>query len=1376
MAITSPFKKFSHSRENSREERKRQSGQSPSVQQGGAQSPQRAAALGQLGLSLPEPGPEGYIMKPMVAQMPLPHQAPVKSGANGGGANGGGALKSNRSSAGSTGAMNLAQQYESDKQGLIKYCFSSYDSDGVLVDSYITHVRVVEDSGYPSSRPPASSPQSSKKQRVLALAVKKDGTVYLHKGRENSNGSFQIGRTWSLNDLYSLERELHNDVGFTAVLGKSYYWETQSSRERQVFITSLVRVYRKFKNGFVPKLINWDLKLFGLDDASYKLFLNKDLPTPNSESPVKLQQTPKQVQSSPKKLQEQGSTPVPQTSPQRSPERQRQQEKETRNVPVPLVIPDAPPSRATTKTGLQAPPVVVPVVPVIQAAAPSSASSSTLQQTPISQLKEAKQPGLLPNVADVNSDGNSQEQRSLVDEDLAAKVESMKINDIDSVIQDGGKGQLQHEEVDDDLLKPIEKSQSNTSDVSQCIQSINMVAHAKTREEFEQEEARNEAEEATEADDSDSGDIADLYAGDDDNQEQDQLQQYEQEPMQDSVSPLKIRNAQQETPIVITPPEQEDLSYDNSDDHSFDQTYHSHEVLNNIPEEPFPGAEEVSLRGEANAKPADQLKVSTETKESRQRSATMNSLMEAQPENLNNAMADVFDEIYWDSNDDSETLTAKLVKELALTEYEMTKALLEVKSKSGGLVQTASNIASQCKKISPLFNFYSVELSGFVNDIKDIELESNGLQVETVNKKHLQHELRKLFNIVSVDDSSLKVLASGDLDRDLYSLEGTLSDLESALNAIRGGDNNEDNLGEMHALTERRSKYEYATEQFMRRVTSELDSRFRYIVTEMGKYDSTHDVTFKDALSEMLVYSGLTLFVRNNSEPTYFGIIGSWEGYANTFYQRVLSQLSESLVESAYNKHKYSLIDDSSDGTSSLFSSRKRSSTLQSNTPTPTHEKLREKFAMLDSSSAASIPRYSSDRNGEVEKLINTVQALEKHLLLLQDFTVKFFHMSNENHDLAAYMKAYPISERPSLLTSSVSEIDSNRENVRDIYNVLNTLLQPGVQALLRNFKHCLRSDMRNSPPFLLYLELFDKRFSSTNQEYMVGIFNRLRNKVQSDWENFVTYECKSIDKYMTAKVRREGVSAAVKNFCQLVIDNEQECERIISTSRYQTVSYSELDTKKVIEQSYKMFCATIVRNMNSATRGEKILKIRDGGELKKFRTLLTNDLQNCNWIIESLGPMKVNGLQESLDVVNDMFKDASEQYVSEMVSQYFGKISSFVYEVDAISKEYTNKVIDPSKRVVYNKDEINKLLSNFTTKDITMIVNNMRKDVEQQLYDSERSEIQTALVDNMWSSLQGEFVSVTMKLTDIINRFYRDLELRFTKKDVIAAFSAAKQ
>ncbi|CEP23055.1 unnamed protein product [Cyberlindnera jadinii] len=205
------------------------------------------------------------------------------------------------------------------------------------------------------------------------------------------------------------------------------------------------------------------------------------------------------------------------------------------------------------------------------------------------------------------------------------------------------------------------------------------------------------------------------------------------------------------------------------------------------------------------------------------------------------------------------------------------------------------------------------------------------------------------------------------------------------------------------------------------------------------------------------------------------------------------------------------------------------------------------------------------------------------------------------------------------------------------------------------------------------------------------------------------------------------------------------------------------------------MFCATIVRNMNSATRGEKILKIRDGGELKKFRTLLTNDLQNCNWIIESLGPMKVNGLQESLDVVNDMFKDASEQYVSEMVSQYFGKVSSFVYEVDAISKEYTNKVIDPSKRVVYNKDEINKLLSNFTTKDITMIVNNMRKDVEQQLYDSERSEIQTALVDNMWSSLQGEFVSVTMKLTDIINRFYRDLELRFTKKDVIAAFSAAK-
>ena len=91
----------------------------------------------------------------------------------------------------------------------------------------------------------------------------------MHKSKENPNGTFSIGKTWNLDDLTALEsftgpnvptnlKEWAGDTGVTITLGKPYYWQAQTEKEKKFFIASLVKIYGKYTNGRMPELANFD--------------------------------------------------------------------------------------------------------------------------------------------------------------------------------------------------------------------------------------------------------------------------------------------------------------------------------------------------------------------------------------------------------------------------------------------------------------------------------------------------------------------------------------------------------------------------------------------------------------------------------------------------------------------------------------------------------------------------------------------------------------------------------------------------------------------------------------------------------------------------------------------------------------------------------------------------------------------------------------------------------------------------------------------------------------------------------------------------------------------------------------------------------------
>lgn len=48
------------------------------------------------------------------------------------------------------------------------------------------------------------------------------------------------------------------ETGFIITLGKPYYWEAQSIKEKLFFIGSLIKIYDKYTGGKIPKLTGFD--------------------------------------------------------------------------------------------------------------------------------------------------------------------------------------------------------------------------------------------------------------------------------------------------------------------------------------------------------------------------------------------------------------------------------------------------------------------------------------------------------------------------------------------------------------------------------------------------------------------------------------------------------------------------------------------------------------------------------------------------------------------------------------------------------------------------------------------------------------------------------------------------------------------------------------------------------------------------------------------------------------------------------------------------------------------------------------------------------------------------------------------------------------
>lgn len=745
----------------------------------------------------------------------------------------------------------LAEQYERDRKAIIASCFSTQDSKiSAPPNSYITHVRVIEDSKSPSSRPPVDSKLENKKKRVLIISSKANNSIIqVHKGRENLDGGFQIGRTWDLKELTRIERDVDINEGFTFIMGKKYYWETNSAKERTVFMKSLINTYMQAFDGHVPELVNWDLSTFYLDERSYQRAVIRQ-----SASSSKANATTQEPISN---LPNESATLMPTT---RSPERgqriaYKKGQSSSNNMPATKSLNKAPYTNSPTinevnrrydnlenqeeqheqtreKEGLKGSAYNAADYPSMTETASGTTSQSSLKTTP--QPRHTS-----PLVVHSNQ---QQLQSNPIGKDIYERDTHLA--------QERGS---QLESKTDNLLEDLNNVLGSSQEL--------LETPVNTSEEKGQLEIK-----VTHETDITSASIAKV----------------ESLPVTASFDPIALDSEILDLNATISDDNADDtndLSFERGDEVRFsqvietDSTHMYHEVSTIQEETPVV----IGFQNDETELPSND-KVRRSPKKS----------WDFDDEELFEVLTD----INWEIDDDASTLIEKLNAKMAETEYSFNKGLLSLEQLGSSLLPYEKNIDAECDNMNPIVSLFLMEMSNVAEDIEYIESQKNGLQVESANKKLLWSTLTELMNTVSLDDESLHILLNSPVtEKNLFRMEQQLNALFKALKAISGEKNKEGyNLGEMKALKQRRETYEKVTKVFLERLVQEMAGKFSNICK-----DDTSEGRLTSFLTRILCYSSLTLFCKNISPESYSYLIERWDTGIFTVYNKMCDEIVKRL-------------------------------------------------------------------------------------------------------------------------------------------------------------------------------------------------------------------------------------------------------------------------------------------------------------------------------------------------------------------------------------------------------------------------------------------------------------------------------------------------
>ncbi|KAK0464997.1 exocyst complex component Sec3-domain-containing protein [Desarmillaria tabescens] len=126
------------------------------------------------------------------------------------------------------------------RQRIIDSVFSRRNASGSIEESYVSHIKILED-----------SPETGgTKPRYILLSQTINGNGFLHKSKLNTNGTFSVGKTWRLPELRAVQ--VTSAQSFNITLSRTYRWRTENAADQVKFLEALIPLFHTVTGGKAP--------------------------------------------------------------------------------------------------------------------------------------------------------------------------------------------------------------------------------------------------------------------------------------------------------------------------------------------------------------------------------------------------------------------------------------------------------------------------------------------------------------------------------------------------------------------------------------------------------------------------------------------------------------------------------------------------------------------------------------------------------------------------------------------------------------------------------------------------------------------------------------------------------------------------------------------------------------------------------------------------------------------------------------------------------------------------------------------------------------------------------------------------------------------
>ncbi|XP_033111191.1 exocyst complex component 1-like isoform X2 [Anneissia japonica] len=356
-----------------------------------------------------------------------------------------------------------------------------------------------------------------------------------------------------------------------------------------------------------------------------------------------------------------------------------------------------------------------------------------------------------------------------------------------------------------------------------------------------------------------------------------------------------------------------------------------------------------------------------------------------------------------------------------------------------------------------------------------------------------------------------------------------------------------------------------------------------------------------------------------------------------------------------------------------------------------------------------------------------------------QEFCSKFFGLGREDGDEDAP------SETDGAINSKSKRAEEKKQNteLRHMMSELFYVLEPEMKSFIRFAE-------KIDPIYILYMlvrisrQVLSKELKDSSSFLSIVLANCLV-EVKRNVDNFVDNQVRAINDTRVSKKSKCGIIPFVVKFERFA----EQAESIFKG----TDRRADLDKSysKLISAQFKIIHKVALEHQK--TPSDVII------------------FENFHHLHGVLSRLKITCLENEKREAKQKYQEHIQAYVTTYLGRPMEKLNHFFEGVQTLVTQGV-KEEEVGFQMAYNKQELRKLIREYTTKEVKKGLDNLYKKVEKTLCEEE------SLLQVVWRSMQQEFIHQYNHIQNLIKRCYpgANLTLEFTIDEVLQFFSNIAQ